>query len=81
MKRLTLAALAIALGTASFAATAKDSGFSMNFPGNGANRDLTSLSPAAGGDHSVLIGRVLRFHRRDGGAPLVFFRGRYCALA
>ena len=36
---------------------------------------------AAGGDHSVLIGRVLRFHRRDGGAPLVFFRGRYSALA
>jgi flavin reductase (DIM6/NTAB) family NADH-FMN oxidoreductase RutF len=34
-----------------------------------------------GGDHSVLIGRVLRFHRPEAGAPLVFFRGRYSALA
>jgi flavin reductase (DIM6/NTAB) family NADH-FMN oxidoreductase RutF len=34
-----------------------------------------------GGDHSVLIGRVLRFHRQEGGAPLVFFRGRYSGLA
>jgi flavin reductase (DIM6/NTAB) family NADH-FMN oxidoreductase RutF len=34
-----------------------------------------------GGDHSVLIGRVLRFHRPQHGAPLVFFRGRYSALA
>jgi len=33
------------------------------------------------GDHSVLIGRVLRFHRPEEGAPLVFFRGRYNALA
>jgi len=36
---------------------------------------------ADGGDHSVLIGRVLRFHRPQEGAPLVFFRGRYSALA
>jgi flavin reductase (DIM6/NTAB) family NADH-FMN oxidoreductase RutF len=34
-----------------------------------------------GGDHSVLIGRVLRFHRPEAGAPLVFFRGRYSGLA
>lgn len=33
------------------------------------------------GDHSVLIGRVLRFHRPEEGAPLVFFRGRYSGLA
>lgn len=33
------------------------------------------------GDHAILIGRVLRFHRHDNGAPLVFFRGRYGALA
>ncbi|HWA03077.1 MAG TPA: flavin reductase family protein [Rhizomicrobium sp.] len=34
-----------------------------------------------GGDHSILIGRVLRFARREAGAPLVFYRGRYGALA
>lgn len=34
-----------------------------------------------GGDHSILIGRVLRFARRDDGAPLVFYRGRYGALS
>jgi flavin reductase (DIM6/NTAB) family NADH-FMN oxidoreductase RutF len=34
------------------------------------------------GDHAILIGRVLRFACRDGaGAPLVYFRGRYGALA
>ena len=33
-----------------------------------------------GGDHSVLIGRVLRFHRPQDGAPLVYFKGRYSAL-
>ena len=34
------------------------------------------------GDHAILIGRVLRFARHDGaGAPLVYFRGRYGALA
>jgi len=34
-----------------------------------------------GGDHAILVGRVLRFHRHDAGAPLVFFKGRYGALA
>lgn len=34
-----------------------------------------------GGDHGILVGRVLRFARREAGAPLVFFRGRYGALA
>jgi flavin reductase (DIM6/NTAB) family NADH-FMN oxidoreductase RutF len=34
-----------------------------------------------GGDHLILIGRVARFARRDGGAPLVFYRGRYGALS
>jgi flavin reductase (DIM6/NTAB) family NADH-FMN oxidoreductase RutF len=33
------------------------------------------------GDHAILIGHVLRFARRDAGAPLVFFQGRYGALA
>ena len=34
-----------------------------------------------GGDHAILVGRVVRFVRRDAGAPLVFFRGKYGALA
>jgi flavin reductase (DIM6/NTAB) family NADH-FMN oxidoreductase RutF len=38
-------------------------------------------SVVPGGDHSVLIGRVLRLHRPEEGAPLVFFQGRYSGLA
>jgi flavin reductase (DIM6/NTAB) family NADH-FMN oxidoreductase RutF len=34
-----------------------------------------------GGDHAILVGQVMRFARRDAGAPLVFFRGKYGALA
>ena len=34
-----------------------------------------------GGDHAILVGQVLRFARREAGAPLVFFNGRYGALA
>ena len=34
-----------------------------------------------GGDHAIIVGRVLRFTWRETGAPLVFFRGRYAALA
>jgi flavin reductase (DIM6/NTAB) family NADH-FMN oxidoreductase RutF len=34
-----------------------------------------------GGDHAILVGRVLRFAKREVGEPLVFFRGRYGALA
>jgi len=30
-----------------------------------------------GGDHAVLLGRVMHFTRRHSGAPLIFFRGRY----
>jgi flavin reductase (DIM6/NTAB) family NADH-FMN oxidoreductase RutF len=34
------------------------------------------------GDHAILIGRVLKFARHDGaGAPLVYFQGKYGALA
>jgi flavin reductase (DIM6/NTAB) family NADH-FMN oxidoreductase RutF len=34
------------------------------------------------GDHIILLGRVLRFAQHDGaGAPLVYYRGRYGALA
>ena len=34
-----------------------------------------------GGDHAILVGRVLRFARREAGEPLVFFKGKYGALA
>jgi flavin reductase (DIM6/NTAB) family NADH-FMN oxidoreductase RutF len=34
-----------------------------------------------GGDHAILVGRVLRFARREAGAPLVFFKGNYGALS
>jgi flavin reductase (DIM6/NTAB) family NADH-FMN oxidoreductase RutF len=33
------------------------------------------------GDHTILIGRVLRFSRPSQSAPLVYFGGRYNALA
>lgn len=33
------------------------------------------------GDHAILIGRVVHFARAEDGAPLVFFRGKYGALA
>lgn len=32
------------------------------------------------GDHTIFLGRVLRFSRPSDSAPLVFFRGRYSAL-
>lgn len=35
----------------------------------------------SGGDHVILVGRVLRFAWRAEGAPLVFFRGRYETVA
>jgi len=34
-----------------------------------------------GGDHSIIVGRVLRFAWRRTGRPLVYFRGRYGSLA
>ncbi len=33
------------------------------------------------GDHVILLGRVVNFFRQEAGAPLVFFRGKYGALA
>jgi flavin reductase (DIM6/NTAB) family NADH-FMN oxidoreductase RutF len=33
------------------------------------------------GDHAILIGRVVKFSRHEEGAPLVYYRGRYGALA
>ena len=32
------------------------------------------------GDHTILLGRVLRFSRPSASAPLVYFRGKYSAL-
>jgi len=34
-----------------------------------------------GGDHTILVGRVLRFLHQPKGEPLVFFRGRYRAVS
>jgi flavin reductase (DIM6/NTAB) family NADH-FMN oxidoreductase RutF len=33
------------------------------------------------GDHAIVVGKVIHFARHDAGAPLVFFQGRYGALA
>ena len=33
-----------------------------------------------GGDHTILVGRVLRFAQPGQGAPLLFYRGKYSAL-
>lgn len=34
-----------------------------------------------GGDHLIIVGRVLRFESAAEGAPLVFFRGQYHAIS
>lgn len=34
-----------------------------------------------GGDHRIIIGRVVSFEMAGEGAPLIFFRGRYHAIA
>ena len=34
-----------------------------------------------GGDHRIIIGRVVSFEIAGEGAPLIFFRGRYHAIA
>ena len=43
--------------------------------------ECTSQQVHDAGDHVILVGRVVRFHRHDAGAPLVFFKGKYGALA
>jgi flavin reductase (DIM6/NTAB) family NADH-FMN oxidoreductase RutF len=43
--------------------------------------ECTSEQVHDAGDHVILVGRVIRFHRHDAGAPLVFFKGKYGALA
>jgi len=37
-------------------------------------------STLPGGDHTILVGRVLRFTQPGQGAPLLFYRGKYSAL-
>jgi flavin reductase (DIM6/NTAB) family NADH-FMN oxidoreductase RutF len=34
-----------------------------------------------GGDHVIYVGRVLGFHLRDDGQPLLYFRSRYADVA
>ncbi|HVV28244.1 MAG TPA: flavin reductase family protein [Rhizomicrobium sp.] len=44
--------------------------------------ECTRESVQDAGDHAILIGRVLRFARHEkAGMPLVYFQGRYGALA
>jgi flavin reductase (DIM6/NTAB) family NADH-FMN oxidoreductase RutF len=33
-----------------------------------------------GGDHLIFVGRVVRIHKKDAAAPLVFFGGKYALL-
>lgn len=42
--------------------------------------ECTTEQKLDAGDHTILVGRVLRFSRPSESAPLVFFRGRYSAL-
>lgn len=34
-----------------------------------------------GGDHIIVVGEVVRFHRKDEGGPLLYYRGRYARIA
>ncbi len=43
--------------------------------------ECASYAVHDGGDHAILVGRVIGFHRQEAGEPLVFFRGKYGALA
>jgi flavin reductase (DIM6/NTAB) family NADH-FMN oxidoreductase RutF len=43
--------------------------------------ECESHSVHEAGDHAILIGRVVRFLRHEDGTPLVYFRGKYGALA
>jgi flavin reductase (DIM6/NTAB) family NADH-FMN oxidoreductase RutF len=40
--------------------------------------DVTSTS--VGGDHLIIVGRVMRIHRGDGDAPLLRYLGRYARI-
>jgi flavin reductase (DIM6/NTAB) family NADH-FMN oxidoreductase RutF len=43
--------------------------------------ECVSLQVHDGGDHAILIGQVMRFHCHPAASPLVFFKGKYGALA
>ena len=43
--------------------------------------DCTVHSVAEGGDHDIYVGQVQAFDFPNDGAPLLFYRGRYRALA
>lgn len=43
--------------------------------------ECTPFAVHEGGDHLIVVGRVLRFEIADEGEPLVFFRGGYHAIA
>lgn len=45
-----------------------------------ANLDCVTEAMHDGGDHVILVGRVLRLDSRRTGAPLLYFRGRYVRL-
>lgn len=42
--------------------------------------DCTTETRLPGGDHLILVGKVLTFDEREGLAPLVFHAGRYASL-
>ena len=42
--------------------------------------ECTRETTLPGGDHTILVGRVLRFAQPGQGAPLLFYRGKYSAL-
>jgi flavin reductase (DIM6/NTAB) family NADH-FMN oxidoreductase RutF len=46
-----------------------------------ASFECTPFAVHEGGDHLIIIGRVLRFATAEEGEPLVFFRGAYHAIA
>lgn len=49
-------------------------------PGALATMDCAHHATYDGGDHTILVGRVLRFMRREG-EPLLYYRGTYAALS
>lgn len=43
--------------------------------------ECTPFAVHEGGDHLIVVGRVVRFEFVESGEPLVFFRGRYHGIA
>jgi flavin reductase (DIM6/NTAB) family NADH-FMN oxidoreductase RutF len=46
-----------------------------------AHFECTPYANYDGGDHVIMVGRVVRFALNDAGEPLVYFRSRYRSLA